>query len=242
MIPVDKIAEAENLLLISDFDGTLAEFAVNALEVRVNQQAITALQQLAAVPGTHVALLSGRKLSELRTVSGLHEPVIFAGSHGEETSASDRPALNRGQRAALDQITLAFEELITDIPGAYVEHKPFHRVLHYRGAAPTRVADLEQRASQLKVSGVQVHRGKMVFEASVTDYNKGSWIEHARSTYGEPLIVFLGDDRTDEDGFAVLRPGDYGIKVGAGATQAAYRLNTIPSVGDFLHRLAAARS
>lgn len=242
MIPVEKIAQTENLLLISDFDGTLAEFSVNALEVPVNEQAITAIQQLAMAPSTHVALLSGRKLSELRAVSGLRDPIILAGSHGAEISENGVPALSGEQLAALDKITLAFEELITDIPGAFVEHKPLHRVLHYRGAAPTHITVLEQRACQIKVPGVHLQQGKMVFEASVTNYNKGSWIQQARITYGDPLIVFLGDDRTDEDGFAVLNPDDYGIKVGSGETKAAYRLDDVPSVGEFLHRLAAARS
>jgi trehalose-6-phosphatase len=36
--------------------------------------------------------------------------------------------------------------------------------------------------------------------------------------------IFIGDDVTDEDGFAVLGSGDLGIKVGAGATKAFHRV------------------
>jgi trehalose-phosphatase len=36
--------------------------------------------------------------------------------------------------------------------------------------------------------------------------------------------LFIGDDVTDEDGFAVLGSGDLGIKVGEGATKAAHRV------------------
>lgn len=56
-------------------------------------------------------------------------------------------------------------------------------------------------------------------------------------------MVFLGDDTTDEDGFAALnQPPDLGVKVGEGATQAALRVPDIAAVTEFLEELAAARA
>lgn len=240
--PVETIAQLPKMLLISDFDGTLAEFHANPLAVPINRKSILALQALAALPETSVALLSGRKLSELATLSGLHEPIVLAGSHGAETSGANTIGLPPEQQAALDAITAAFEQLIVDVPGAFVEYKPFHRVLHYRAAAPAAIAQLESAGMALEIPGVSLQHGKMVIEAAVTDYTKGIWIERHRPNCPGAPVVFLGDDRSDEDGFAVLGDQDFGVKVGAGATQARYQLADVTAVGEFLHQLALLRA
>jgi trehalose 6-phosphate phosphatase len=47
--------------------------------------------------------------------------------------------------------------------------------------------------------------------------------------------VFVGDDVTDEDGFAVARElGGYGVKVGPGPTAAPYRIDAVQSVYAWL--------
>ncbi len=53
--------------------------------------------------------------------------------------------------------------------------------------------------------------------------------------------VFLGDDLTDEAGFAVVNAlGGHSIKVGEGPTQARERLASVTAVGEWLQRLLAA--
>ena len=54
-------------------------------------------------------------------------------------------------------------------------------------------------------------------------------------------MIFVGDDRTDEDGFAVLGPGDLSVKVGPGDTKAQYRVPDVSGAGEFFAQLAAAR-
>jgi trehalose 6-phosphate phosphatase len=57
-------------------------------------------------------------------------------------------------------------------------------------------------------------------------------------------VLFAGDDVTDEDGFAVLRPeaGDLGIKVGTGETAAQFRVADERAVATLLTLLADARA
>jgi trehalose-phosphatase len=53
--------------------------------------------------------------------------------------------------------------------------------------------------------------------------------------------VFIGDDVTDEDGFAELGPQDVAIRVGGGETRAPFGLDSPDDVADFLERLVTGR-
>jgi trehalose 6-phosphate phosphatase len=47
--------------------------------------------------------------------------------------------------------------------------------------------------------------------------------------------VYVGDDRTDEDGFrAALVAGGHGVKVGPEPSEARYRLASVPAVHAWL--------
>ena len=47
-------------------------------------------------------------------------------------------------------------------------------------------------------------------------------------------MVFLGDDVTDEKAFRRMRDADVGVKVGPGATLAAFRVDTPDDVAAVL--------
>lgn len=90
--------------------------------------------------------------------------------------------------------------------------------------------------------GVVVRHGKMVVELSVVEGNKGTALQRIRDEVGATVVVFFGDDVTDEDAFAVLTTADVGVKVGAGESRAAHHIATTASVGRLLARLAERRA
>ena len=95
----------------------------------------------------------------------------------------------------------------------------------------------------LSADGFSKTTGKCVVEFSATRATKGTWIEGLRDRVGATAVVFLGDDTTDEDGFAVLnQPPDLGVKVGEGETHAQLRVADVHAVSDFLEQLARARA
>ncbi|MBF6841901.1 trehalose-phosphatase, partial [Acinetobacter baumannii] len=79
------VATAETLLVVSDFDGTLAGIVPDPSAVPVHRGGLGALARLAGLPGTTVAILSGRGREDLRRVCPLRAPVVLAGSHGAES-------------------------------------------------------------------------------------------------------------------------------------------------------------
>ena len=83
--------------------------------------------------------------------------------------------------------------------------------------------------------------GKKVCELAVIAADKGTAVEHLRHQLGADPVLFIGDDVTDEDAFAVLGVGDVGIKVGPGETLAEHRLNDTDAVAALLSSLLELR-
>jgi len=238
---IDYLARAGRLLVVTDFDGTLAGLTTEIYGVPVNADSIDALSRLAAMPSTHVAVLSGRHLEGLSRVCPLGPPVVMAGSHGSE-SAEHGIELSPEQAAVLERLD---EALLFDAPLVHVERKPFQRVVHTArlAAEDQAAADAVLDAALLiDAPGATVNRGKNIVEFSVSDRTKGTWIAAEIERVQPDVALFIGDDTTDEDGFRALREGDVGVKVGEGETAATQRVADIPAVAELLTALAEARS
>ena len=90
--------------------------------------------------------------------------------------------------------------------------------------------------------GVRIIRGKDVVEMAVTQADKGTALLDLASSVGADVIVYAGDDVTDEHAFAELRGQDISIKVGPGETAARYRVTNEHSVVVMLEILLAVRA
>ena len=240
MIDLDGLAAAPRLLVALDFDGTLAPIVEVPSDARALPEALTAIRGLAALPGTTVALVSGRALADLAALSGLGSPVRLVGSHGFEPDDGAVP-LDDDQRALLARLTAQVDALVDGTPGVRIDTKPAGMAVHVRAAAPdvgARVLDA-LRAGPAAQPGVLTTPGKAVLDLAVTEMNKGEAVDRLR---GDAAVFFAGDDVTDETVFARLRPGDVGVKVGEGETAAHYRVADPAEVAAVLQDLLAARS
>lgn len=246
---IARLANSEYLFVVSDFDGTLADFTEDVYAVEPNQRSLAALEKLAGLPKTTVAALSGRHLDGLRRVFPLGDPVILGGSHGAETSGEDS-SISADKVAELNRVGAELEKLTQGYPATQHEEKPFQRVYNVIGLVesdPERAKDALERARAIDPGTLTAQEGKNVIEFSATTANKGTWIETQRDRLardGKPVTtVFVGDDVTDEEGFKVLgQPPHAGVKVGPGETAATVRVEDIDGVADFFTTLAQARS
>lgn len=240
-----RAAAADTLVVACDYDGTLAPFVDDPTSAVPAPGAIAALEQLAALPATSVALLSGRNRVALAGVSGAVAPVVLVGSHGSEWESGFDDPLDDDDEAVLSRIRAGLDEIASRTPGAHVELKPASAVLHVRPVEDPAVREraiTEAMAGAARSEGVFVTEGKNVVEIAVREASKGAAIETLVARTGARVAVFLGDDVTDERGFARLREEDVGIKVGEGATVAGHRVADIPAVVDVLTELARLRS
>ena len=233
---------ASRVLVAVDFDGVLAPIRAERLAVRPLPSNLRALQSLVAAPGVDVALLSGRELGELRRISLAPEGVILVGSHGSEAAGADL-ALTHEERTMQEHIAVALESVARERPGCEVETKPVGAALHTRRCrrevALAATADAVLAACRLR--SVHVVVGKEVVEVLVTHRTKGDALNRLRATLEPQVTVYLGDDRTDEYAFAVMRPSDISVKIGEGPTQARFRIDRPGQVAHVLRLVTASR-
>jgi trehalose 6-phosphate phosphatase len=237
------LAAVPRLLVALDFDGVLAPIVDVPSHARPLPASAAALAELAALPGTTVALLSGRGRSDLAAVSGFGSPIRLIGSHGSEFDDGEGSLLDDEQRSRLDRLTTELRELVDGEPGVTLEAKPAGVAVHVRNAPPevgTRVLDAV-RAGPAARDGVETTPGKAVLDLSVVRMDKGAALDLLRERVGADAVLFAGDDVTDETAFARLRPGDVGVKVGPGDTAAEHRVDAPPDITRLLELLVDAR-
>ena len=220
--------------LFLDFDGTLTELASAPDAVVVDGDMPEILGRLLDALGGAVALVSGRPLAELDSLVGIVLP--GAGVHGLELrERRDAPVHPPAGAEGAASIGRTLTPLVRDDPRLILETKPGAVALHYR-RAPEREAACRaaMQAALAAITGFHLIEGKMVLEAKPDHVNKGYAIENLIKSrpFAGRLPVFAGDDRTDEDGFRVVKAlKGVTIKVGPGASLAEHR---IPSVEAFI--------
>jgi len=237
---LDSISRTPRLLVTCDFDGTLAPIVSNPADARMLPAAATALNALAELPDTEVALVSGRALGVLRTLSGMPAKIHLVGSHGAEFDTGFAHDIDE---SLLTRIIDTLNEIAADRPGVAVETKPASVALHVRNASPADgEAALEAARRASATWDAHATAGKAVLEFAVIKTDKGEAVDILRDQTASTAVVFLGDDVTDEKAFARMRDGDVGVKVGPGETSAGFRIESPDDVAAALAYLLNARA
>ena len=235
--PPADLANGASLFL--DFDGTLVEIAPRPDAVAVDARLRDLIATLTKRFEGRLAIVSGRGAAEIAALfGGLDCPI--AGSHGAELRGLEHAEMPE-RPVALDDVAAQFHALAETLPGLVVEIKPLGVGLHYRGV-PAAEAEARALAEELAAAtGLTLQRGKMVFELRAPG-DKGRAIAALMSamTFAGSRPVFLGDDLTDEPGFAtVARLGGAGVLVGpARETEAVYRVPDVATALRWLETIA----
>jgi trehalose-phosphatase len=233
-------ASPRPMLIGLDVDGVLAPIVGHADAAMLVDGVLDAIHSIAHLAGVRVAVVSGRSVVDLGRF-GFGADVDVIGSHGAERR--DRPQVplddaERARLATLEGLTVAAVDRAG--VGAWIERKPASVVLHIREADPTRatgaLADLERNADD--VEGATTKLGNGVLELFARPADKGVALLGLAGELGAVTTVFVGDDTTDEEAFARLRPGDIAIKVGETATIASHRLRDPADVLAWLRALS----
>jgi trehalose 6-phosphate phosphatase len=225
-----------------DYDGTMAPIVANPDDARPLTESAAALRSLAALPSTTAALISGRALRDLATLSRMPAEVHLVGSHGSEFDAGFVHAIDDAAKALLGRIKDALSAIAAEYPGVAIEIKPASVALHVRNADPADGKEALKKAHAASQHwDAQITEGKAVLEFAVIQTDKGQALDILRHQEAASAAVFIGDDVTDEKAFRRLHGPDIGIKVGDGDTLAGYRIGSPEEVAAALEYLLEAR-
>lgn len=240
-LPEPPVGLLTGASLFLDFDGTLVEIAARPDAIVVDPRLPVLLARLAAAFAGRVAIVSGRSVAELAHWLGSLD-LALAGSHGVEIRWPD--GRTEGP-APIDPAPLlaATDDVRARFPGVVVEAKPFGIALHYRNAPDAGDACRTLATALAAAHGLVVQPGKMVFELRQPGVDKGNAVRrllsHPAMAGSKP--VFVGDDLTDEAGFAAAAAfGGAGVLVGPDRpTAARYRLDTVAATLGWLSKALA---
>jgi trehalose 6-phosphate phosphatase len=238
-----ELGDGAGLITILDYDGTLAPIAPTPGAAMLAPSVRATLARLAESERARLAILSGRALADVRTRVGV-DAILYGGCHGLEIEGPGvrfRHPRVRPRRIA--EVRRALVRGAAEIPGARVEFKGLCVSLHYRSVAPryrSDVLDLVERTARL-APDIAVIDGRKVFDfVPRVGWTKGEaarWIvRHERRALPrgkKAVVLYAGDDSTDEAAFEALRDRGVTVRIGARRGAAEYWLDGVAQ----MHRL-----
>jgi trehalose 6-phosphate phosphatase len=218
--PIAAVVPAQRpIALFADIDGTLLNLAPHPDAVVVDDDLRQLLDGLDTRLRGAFALVSGRTLAD---IDRLFAPRRFAaaGLHGLEwrlKGAGDATLLAMPRE--LRNLSVDIANRLSVFPGVLIERKGPAMALHYRRApeAEAHVYLAAQDALKTLGSGYRLLEGHAVVELIPANANKGGAIRHfmAAEPFAGRVPVFIGDDVTDESGFAAVNElGGLSVRVG----------------------------
>ncbi len=225
------------VLLAFDYDGVLAPLIREPGGAEMRPETRALLRRLDRL--YPVAVVSGRAWKDVAAFVGDLGPTIV-GNHGFELG---RPVpvparvlrTVRGWRRRL-------ERALAGVPGLHFEDKRSTLAIHYGLSRGWRAAERSVYEAANQLEGTRLIPGKKVLNVLPHDFpSKGDAVRTLVARLGCEGAVYLGDDVTDEDAFAVGPPLVFGIHVGKGPSLAPWRLRSQADVDEVMELLVAAR-
>jgi trehalose 6-phosphate phosphatase len=219
--------------LFLDLDGTLAPLMARPHLVGPDPRRNRLLGDLARAMKGRVAIISGRAIDEVDRITGGCIACV-AGLHGLERRDDRGVVDSASPHPQFEKAVAVVEAFGRTRPELLIEKKRLGVALHYR-EAPEAAADTLSFARRVAwATGLKLQEGNMVAELRCPGADKGDMLRAfmQEKPFTDHFPIFVGDDITDEDGFAAAQ-GLHGVGVLVGSlrrTQAACRLEDVEDV------------
>lgn len=222
-----------NMLVAFDYDGTLAPIVTDPARAKMRPETSELLWRLTKL--SSVIIISGRArpdaLQKLRGV-GVCEVIANYGI-GPWHPSNRYVAEVQRWRPVLDAC-------VASLKGVKLEDKAFSVALHYRQSREKKKARAAILKAAASLGQVRIIRGKQVVNILPRGApHKGIALELERDRLQCDTALYVGDDETDEDVFALDQPGRLlTIRVGLKRSSAArYYIPNQVAIDDLLRLL-----
>ncbi len=237
----ERFSNAEDKLLLLDYDGTLVPFADRPEKAVPDDHLKDLLFRLSHK--AKVVIISGR---DRKVLDGWFSDldIGLVAEHGAWVKDEGRwKLLEHVASDWKDQVRPIMEVFVDRTPGSFIEEKEFSIAWHYRKADPelatVRARELKNTLTTLAANlNLGIVEGHKVLEVRNANINKGRASNYWLSLRNWDFILSAGDDWTDEDMFAVMPENAITIKVGIKATKAKYIVESYRDIRNILSLFA----
>jgi trehalose-phosphatase len=211
------LKNAEDRILMLDYDGTLAPFNVDRNKAYPYPKAAEIVNRILVDNSCRVIIICGRTIDDLLNLIKFESMPEIWGSHGYENQLPGGTRFTETVSGDVKETIRFYEEAfrIADLE-KYCEKKSFGIAVHWRGCSSDQINQIktkvDQIASKINNQSVNVADFDGGKEIRIKGIDKGSAVNKVMSTaMAGSVSAYLGDDLTDEDAFRQI--GDSGLKV-----------------------------
>lgn len=244
------LAATRGLGLMLDYDGTLAEIVSDPPKAKPLPGIAELIDQIAAHDNrVIVAIVTGRRIDEIRKLLEVRSQIFFSGVHGLEFSSRDggtqfSPAA-LACAAELNRVRQWLKDHTPPGRDFWIEDKQVAIGLHYRNADPEQARPLCAQFAEFvarDAPSLKLLRLKRLLETMPKAAGKDLAVRGFKDRLPRPFVAaYFGDDTTDEDAFDALDQRDVGVLVGPPhPSHARYRVANPRAVARELRSLASA--
>ncbi len=191
---ISKVMPAD-LLLVTDFDGTLAEIGPDPAQSEALPEALSALRRLVALFKV-VVVLSSRTSDELARLVPVRGVRLIPDSGLGVPSPS--------ARAALERFNIEAARMLRDIPGVWLEVKPASTTIHLRHSPASGNEVLDRLQPLLAAGSLYGAIGRKVIEVHALGGGKGTALAGLLDEIEPGGLIAMGDDENDRPVFALV--------------------------------------
>lgn len=239
-----SFSHATKRLLFLDYDGTLVPIERLPDFAHPSQELLRLLRMLSENPSTEVVIISGRNFQILEQWLG-QLPIHLVAEHGASLRLKGE---NWQHYTDIDSswknlIKSTFELYVQRAPGSFIEEKDHTMAWHYRsvdgelGFIRSREL-LDSLYHLVRNTHLNVLEGHKVIEVRAAGIDKGIATGKLMELFPADFILAMGDDKTDEDIFNVLKGKGVTIKVGNDLTAAEFNVKNQREAFSFLDKLS----
>ncbi|MDD5119795.1 MAG: trehalose-phosphatase [Candidatus Omnitrophica bacterium] len=247
---IEKLLNGRFVFILLDYDGTLVPIAKTPQKAVIPEGTKELLRKLSKRQDRAIGIISGRALGDIKRAVGI-KSIIYAGNHGLEIQGPDIRAQRQVSlriKPVMRDIAAELRRRLLPVKGVLIEDKGLTLSIHYRLVKKNDLPVFKKiffKTSNpyIRAGKIKLNSGKKVYEIKPpVKWDKGKivlWLASRRqfaSGENRVLLVYIGDDLTDEDAFKALSGKGLTIFVGKPRNSAAdYYLKNTKEVLEFLY-------